>query len=187
MKHALFSEQQLGESSTRSMILQEEMDYYSRRPRLGRFEPGHFTTPTRLRIECRSEGGDKNMLATNTSGRMWKFGKSGSSPIATCELDSRFCEVPGHMRCMDNVVCDIADDCPNGKDEESCDDQPLGARCDFDNEKSFCDGWTMLTLEQAKPITEHLLQVKRPMGNVGPIHTSPAWRRYIPSHIHFNK
>ncbi|KAK6017500.1 hypothetical protein OSTOST_16978, partial [Ostertagia ostertagi] len=73
---------------------------------------------------------------------------------------------------MDNVVCDIADDCPNGKDEESCDDQPLGARCDFDNEKSFCDGWTMLTLEQAKPITEHLLQVKRPMGNVGPIHTS---------------
>ncbi|KAK6019192.1 hypothetical protein OSTOST_15182 [Ostertagia ostertagi] len=126
MKHALFSEQ-LGESSTRSMILQEEMDYYSRRPRLGRFEPGHFTTPTRLRIECRSEGGDKNILATNTSAGC-EIGKivwddectAGSSPIATCELDSRFCEVPGHMRCMDNVVCDIADDCPNGKDEESC-------------------------------------------------------------------
>ncbi|KAK5981913.1 hypothetical protein GCK32_002452 [Trichostrongylus colubriformis] len=173
------SNDQLVQSSNRSVTFQEEMDYYDRRPHLGRFEPGHFTTPTRLRIECRSEAHDTLPFPTNgTTG--CQIGKivwddecaAGSSPLATCEVDSRFCEVSGHMRCMDDVVCDIAHDCQNGKDEESCDDQPLGARCDFDKDKSFCDGWTMVTFEQAKPVTEHLLHVKRPLGTIGPIHTA---------------
>nr|CDJ88634.1 Tyrosine protein kinase domain containing protein [Haemonchus contortus] len=175
----LVPDDHFGYEPARSVVFREEMDYYSRRPRLGRFEPGHFTSPTRLRIECRSETRSHLVSSKNTSAGC-QIGKivwdddctAGSSPLATCELESRFCEVSNHMRCMDNVVCDIARDCPNGKDEESCDDQPVGAKCDFNDETAFCDGWTMLTVEQAKPVTEHLLQVKRPLGNVGPIHAS---------------
>ncbi|KAK6037067.1 hypothetical protein COOONC_25429, partial [Cooperia oncophora] len=60
---------------------------------------------------------------------------------------------------------------PNGKDAGVY-DQPPGARCDFNDDKSFCDGWTMLTVEQGKPVNDHLLQIKLMPGNVGPIHPS---------------
>ncbi|WKY09899.1 hypothetical protein Q1695_002337 [Nippostrongylus brasiliensis] len=168
------------QESVRSVVFREEKDYYSRRPRLGRFEPGHFIKPTRLRIECRSENGTISSPETPLQPTMCEIGKivwdeectAGSGPLTTCELESRFCDLEDHMRCMDDVACDLAIDCPNGKDEEVCDDQPIGARCDFNDEHQFCKGWTMLTVEHSKPVREHLLLVRTPQANYGPIHES---------------
>lgn len=45
---------------------------------------------------------------------------AGSSPLPTCELDSKLCDVPGHIRCLEDELCDINQDCPNGSDEDLC-------------------------------------------------------------------
>ncbi|EYB92986.1 hypothetical protein Y032_0187g1105 [Ancylostoma ceylanicum] len=166
--------------TVRSKTFREEKDYYTKRPRLGRFEAGHFTQPVRLRIECRSETSGGPQMVDNSTMTECQLGKivwdeectAGSSPLSTCELDSKLCDVPGHIWCMDDALCDINKDCPNGSDEDVCGEQPTGSRCDFNDDRVFCDGWTMLTVEQGKPIPEHLLQVKRPMKNAGPIHES---------------
>ncbi|KAK6755397.1 hypothetical protein RB195_014020 [Necator americanus] len=160
----------------RSETFREEKDYRTRRPHLGQFEAGHFTQPVRLRIECRSEGDAPTMQ--NSATTECQLGKivwddeciAGSSSMPTCELDSKLCDLPGHLRCMDDLLCDLAPDCSNGSDEESCDEQPAHSRCDFNDERAFCDDWTMLTVEQGIPTDHHLLQVKRPIKNVGPIH-----------------
>ncbi|CAJ0590574.1 unnamed protein product [Cylicocyclus nassatus] len=66
-------------------------------------------------------------------------------------------------------------ECELGKfvwDEECTEQQPSGSKCDFNDEKVYCDGWTILTAEQSKPVNEHLLRVKRTMRNIGPTHES---------------
>ncbi|KHJ84310.1 hypothetical protein OESDEN_15979, partial [Oesophagostomum dentatum] len=114
--------------TVRSRTFREEKDYYTRRPHLGRFEAGHFTQPVRLRIECRSEHRNDIELRDNSTMTECQLGKivwdeectAGSSPLSTCELDSKLCDISGHMRCMDDVLCDLTHDCPNGSDEDDC-------------------------------------------------------------------
>uniref|UniRef100_A0A0N5BND6 Tyrosine-protein kinase receptor n=1 Tax=Strongyloides papillosus TaxID=174720 RepID=A0A0N5BND6_STREA len=132
----------------------------------GVVEIGGISHPTRVRIECHTNGPAEcfidDIVLYKCDEETFEEGNCESRHTKKYQCKSSF---NGHLRnikCIDyDQICDMSSDCPEGDDEDNsihnCTIVPSGARCNFEvknitSDNIGCEGWTQEFYEDKKLI-----------------------------------